>query len=336
MVKKAILWGVCGLLTVGVAGAGYMMLRQPERSTPSMIRVEATPERLARGEYIFTKLADCDGCHSERDFSRFGGPVLVRGKGNLFPPELNLPGTVVAPNITPDADTGIGNWTDGEKIRAIREGISRDGRALFPMMPYQSFRNMSDEDVYSLVAYLNSLKPVRNPLPKTKLNFPVSVLIKSAPQPAGQVTQPRRENRDEYGKYLVTLAGCVECHTKSKNGALDESMLFAGGQEFQFPGGLLAVSANITPDKNTGIGEWDADDFVAKFAQYREYVEHGSPKVGPDGFTLMPWLSFSQLPDDELRLIFEYLQKQQPRYHAVVTHPEPAGEQKPAVAGVAR
>ena len=78
-----------------------------------------------------------------------------------MPPEAGLPGRVAARNITPDKETGIGNWTDGEKIRAIREGIGRDGHALFPMMPYESFRHMSDEDVYSLVAYLNSLPPVK-------------------------------------------------------------------------------------------------------------------------------------------------------------------------------
>src|SRR5690349_12687193 len=125
------------LLVGAVMVAGYFHVLMPERARPREIKVQATPARLARGKYLFA-LADCDGCHSQRDFSRFGGPVVEsgRGRGNVFPPDMGLPGTVVAPNITPDRETGIGTWTDGEKMRAIREGVDKDGRALFPMMPY--------------------------------------------------------------------------------------------------------------------------------------------------------------------------------------------------------
>jgi hypothetical protein len=323
MWKKAIFWGLTGVTVALGSAGGYIYLRRPATAAASTIKVEITPERLKRGEYLFTKVADCDGCHSERDFTRFGGPVLVRGKGNLFPPEMGMPGVVAARNITPDPETGIGNWTDGEKIRAIREGISRDGRALFPMMPYERFREMSDEDVYSLVAYLNTLPPVKNPLPKTKLNFPVSVLIKSAPRPAGSVRHPNRSDEDAYGKYLLNVAGCVECHTPANNGSLDKTKLYAGGQTFTFPGPMVVVSANITPDKNTGIGEWTEQNFVDRFADYREYAEKGAPRVGPESFTVMPWLAFSQLEEQDLRFIYRQLRKQEPVYHAVETHPAP-------------
>jgi len=103
---------------------------------------------------------------------------------------------IVAANITPDRETGIGAWSDGEKIRAIREGIDRDGRVLFPMMPYVNYRRMSDEDVYAIVAYMNSLPAVRNSLPATSIKFPVSLLIKSVPQPAGQVAQTVMHSMD--------------------------------------------------------------------------------------------------------------------------------------------
>jgi len=77
---------------------------------------------------------------------------------------------------------------------------------------------MSDEDVYSVVAYLNSLPPVRNPLPATKVNFPVSLLIKSAPRPAGSIPHPNREDKLKYGEYLATIGGCPECHTQMNQG----------------------------------------------------------------------------------------------------------------------
>jgi hypothetical protein len=227
----------------------------------------------------------------------------------------------VAPrNITPDEEAGIGNWTDGEKIRAIREGISRDGTALFPMMGYGRFRHMSDEDVYSLVAYLHTLTPVRNPLPQTKIVFPVSMLMKGAPQPAGHVPEPDRSNKMKYGEYLVTMAGCMECHTPARQGKPLQGMALAGGQEFQSPGAVV-VSANITPDLQTGIGRWSEQDFLDRFYEYKEYAEKGSPRVGPESFTLMPWLNFAQLEPRDLKAIYAFLRTQQPIYHAVDSHP---------------
>jgi mono/diheme cytochrome c family protein len=253
-----------------------------------------TPERIARGKYIFT-VADCDGCHSGRDFKRFGGPVIEgqRGWGVEFPKEMGLPGRIAARNITPDVATGIGAWTDGEKIRAIREGISRDGSVLFPMMPYESFRKMSDEDVMSLVAYLNTLTPVRHAVPRSEVDFPVSILIKGVPQPAGSVQAPNRADRLEYGGYLSTLAGCGGCHTQKEKGQPKKGMAFAGGERFVFHEAVV-VSANISPDPQTGIGRWKESDFLDKFQQYREYAEKGAPPAGPESFTLMPWLTFSQ------------------------------------------
>ena len=191
MLKKILLiLGYLALIVIVVGGAGitWLFLRKPAMAPPSSIKVAITPERIARGRYIFETVADCTGCHSQRDFTRIGGPEILagRGRGNVMSDLMKgLPGVVVAPNITPDRETGIGNWTDGEKIRAIREGVDRDGQALFPMMPYEGYSRFGDEDVQSLVAYLDSLPPIHNPLPKTKLIFPVSVLIKSAPKPVG-------------------------------------------------------------------------------------------------------------------------------------------------------
>jgi mono/diheme cytochrome c family protein len=243
-----------------------------------------------------------------------------RGEGFEFPKDMGLPGRVAARNITSDIETGIGAWTDGEKIRAIREGISRDGTPLFPMMPYQRFRNMSDDDVLSLVAYLNTLAPVKHKVEPSQVDFPVSVLMKDAPQPAGSVPSPDQGNRVNYGEYLVNMAGCAECHTQSEKGKPKPGVTFAGGERFAFPG-VLVVSANITPDQQTGIGRWTEQDFLDKFQQYREYVENGSPAAGPENFTIMPWLNFCQLESDDLRAIYSFLRTQKPVYHIVDSHP---------------
>jgi mono/diheme cytochrome c family protein len=323
MFKKIVVYAVAVVCLAAMGTLGYLVLRKPVTAAPSSIRVEITPARLERGKYVFEVLADCAGCHSERDFSMFGGPVVAGGlgKGMIFPPELGFPGKVAAPNITPDVETGIGAWSDGEKIRAIREGIGRDGRALFPLMPYQFFHQMSDEDVHSVVAYMNSLTPVRHTQPRTELAFPVNLLIKSAPRPvSGPVPEPNRADKLKYGEYLTTVAACVECHTPMEKGQLDEARRFSGGREFRV-GAFLAVSANISPDPETGIGAWSEERFVNTFLNYRNFALGTPPKVSQANFTLMPWLGFSQLTEPDLKAIYAYLRTVAPRGNKVETHP---------------
>jgi hypothetical protein len=322
MIKKIVLFTLLALLLLVGGGLGFLFLRKPAMAPPSPIQVERTDARLARGKFLFSTLCDCDGCHSRRDFSRFDGPVIAssRGEGLIFPASFGLPGTVVAPNITPDKETGIGNWTDGEKIRAIRDGVGRDGRALFPMMPYTYYRQMSDEDVYSVVAYLDALPPLHKSLPPTKLNFPVNLLIKGVPRPVTHVPSVDKSDRMKYGEYLVTLGACVECHTQENRGQLVLAKRLAGGRAFRFPDGAV-VSANITPDLDTGIGKWSEQQFLDKIYSYKKYVEQGSPLVGPESFTLMPWLNLSQMAPDDLRAIYNYLKAQPAIRNAVETHP---------------
>lgn len=246
-----------------------------------------------------------------------------RGRGNVLSDILKgLPGRVVAPNLTPDAETGIGNWTDGEKIRAIREGVDKDGRALFPMMPYPAYRLLSDDDVQALVAFLDSLPPVRNPLPQTQLIFPVSVLIKSAPRPAGSVPPVDHADRKKFGQYLVAVGGCEACHTPvdERNNPLPGKTL-AGGNVFDSSLGKV-VSANLTPDIETGTGKWSEEFFLKKFYDYKEYATNGPPpSPGPQSFTLMPWLGFAMRDPEELSAIYAYLRTVPAVHNAVEVHP---------------
>ena len=332
MLKKIILILFAILIVAIAGGAAFLFLHQPAQVPAASIKVPMTPERIARGKYLFENLSDCDGCHSQRDFTKVAGPVVPsgRGRGNeLSAVVKGLPGTIVAPNITPDPETGIGKWTDGEKIRAIREGVDNTGRALFPMMPYPNFRNMSDEDVQSIVAYMNSLPPVRNPLPVTKLDFPVSLFIKFAPQPAGSVPPSNPGDQMKYGSYLVAIGGCSDCHTPLEKGQPVAGKAFAGGRVFETPMGTV-VSANITPDLETGIGKWTEDFFRKKFNDYREYAVSGPPPLpGPQAFTLMPWLAMSQLAPGDLGAIYAWLRTVKPVHNYVEMHP---GAPKPATA----
>jgi len=316
-------------VVAGVAGAtAYIALATPNARPAKDIQVASTPGRVERGRYLFHHVADCAGCHSPRDPSKFAmiSDLATTGAGFVFPEELGFPGKIVAPNITPDPETGIGQWTDGEKIRAIREGISRDGRPLFGFMPFRQFAKMSDEDIHSLVAYLNSLPPVRNALPKTVLNFPVSILARFEPEPFLHAPRPpSRQDRVRYGEHLAGVAGCMECHTELKNGKPLPGMEFAGGHEFavrQF----VVRSANLTPDDETGIGTWSEERFVRKFRDYRALTYATSPRSVQANFTVMPWYGFAHMEEDDLRAIYAYLRSLKPVYNPVVVHPQLASQ----------
>lgn len=311
-------------LAAGAAGGGaYIAFATPRAQPARQVHVEATPARIERGRYLFHQLADCGGCHSPRDPARFSMPPDPRraGSGWVLPAELGFPGRIVAPNITPDPETGIGHWTDGEKIRAIREGISRDGRALFAFMPYQEFAKMTDEDIYSLVAYMNTMPPVRNLLPRTSLNFPVNILNRFEPAPVLQPPfAPAPHERVRYGELLARMA-CIHCHTELNHGRLAEGKEFAGGHEFAVQQ-FVVRSANLTPDDETGVGRWSEERFLNKFRDYRNLTYESAPRSVQANFTVMPWFAFAHLKDDDLRAILAYLRTLKPVYNPVVAHPD--------------
>ncbi len=306
-----------------VGAATWFVMRGPNAAPPSAITVDRSPARIERGKYIYEVLSSCEDCHTERNWKKFAAPVLtsLSGGGQVFPKELGLPGQIAPPNITQDPEHGLGKWTDGEIIRAVREGVSRDGRALFPMMPYQSFAKMSDEDVQSLVAYLRTVPSINKAVPKTKVDFPVSIFMKSAPQPVTTVVAaPDKSNQLEYGKYLVEMSGCEMCHSRKERGEVVSGMNFAGGEVFRV-GEFEVVSANISADPETGIGNWTEQRFIDKFKGYANFTNENLPPAVQVNFTVMPWLGLRNLHEDELKAIFAYLKTMKPVRNKVESHP---------------
>ena len=271
-------------------------------------RFEATPQRLERGRYV-VELGGCTGCHSQHDWKTHGAPIISGTEGGgqwLNMPDL--PGRVVAPNLTPDMETGAGGWTDDQFARAIREGIGHDGRALFPMMPYQAFRTMSDEDLASVVVYLRSLPPVHSQLAKTEIIFPVNYLIRSVPEPLeGPVSSPDPSDRLKYGQYLVTLGVCEDCHTPQERGQPVAGFAYAGGLLMRGPWGEVST-ANITPDAS-GISYYDEALFI-------ETMRTGYVKARKLN-SIMPFGAFKNLTDDDLKAMFAYLRTVKPVQHRV-------------------
>ncbi len=319
MLRKILLAAVC----LFGAGAAYVAFLLPSHRAAPDVRVERTEARLARGKYLYEHVANCGDCHSGIDESRFGFPVIPgeAGKGRVMPAGMGLPGTVVAANLTPDPETGIGSLTDGQIIRAVREGIGHDGRPLFPLMPYAEYSSLSDDDVQALVAYLRTLPAIRHQLPSTKVSFPMNVIMRFLPKPVDSVPSPPSDPVSR-GKYLTRISGCRFCHSPFEKGRPVEGRDFSGGHEFQLAANARVVSANLTPDQETGIGRWTEQEFLDQFAQFREYAAGTPPKVDYPYNTNMPWLGLSGVSDSDLKAIFAYLRTVNPVRNAVVTHPD--------------
>ncbi len=246
---------LCAILAAAITlTIGWRPFIGPKKRPVTDRQFERTPERLARGRYLVQGLLGCSLCHSARDWNQHGAPVLsgMDLAGQVLPLP-GFPGTLVAPNLTPDAETGGANWSDDQIARAIREGIKHDDSTLFPMMPYADYRHLGDEDLASVVVYLRSLKPVRNPLPPSKINFPVNYLVRGAPEPLTAAIQaPSPADTAARGKYLVTL-GCG-CHSAVKD------LPYAGGERLRGPWGDV-TSANITQDPS-GINYYTETGFI--------------------------------------------------------------------------
>ena len=184
---KKVLVGMAILLLIlaigGISAVGWQVILGPKARPVSALTFERTEARRARGEYLVEHVVGCFHCHSEHDLTVPTAPVTagMKGAGWAMPiPEL---GTVIAPNITSDLDTGIGGWTDDEIARAIQEGVNKSGQALFPVMPYMNFRGMDDEDLASIVVYLRTVPAVNHRMARSQLIFPLSVLVKTMPAP---------------------------------------------------------------------------------------------------------------------------------------------------------
>ena len=172
---------------------------ETKRSVLDMEPIPRTPERLARGQYLVEGLLQCPACHSEVDFSKRPLEVLPGKKlgGFVFPNvelELKRPNRIVAPNISPDLEYGAGTWKDADFVRALRQGIGHDGRTLFPLMPYFYFRNLSDEDLASVIVYERSMAPVHIKRPKTILAGALAKAFQPMP-PLAHVPEPDRSDR---------------------------------------------------------------------------------------------------------------------------------------------
>lgn len=256
---------------------------------------------VAYGEYLAT-VAGCIGCHTPFLPNSFD-PDMSRAWQGGNPFDLGPLGVVFTKNLTSDEATGLGAWTDEEIKIAIRTGVSRDGLHLFPIMPYVYYNSMADADLDAIVAFLRTIPPANNPVPRVQILPPEA--LPQLPYQTG-IVAPDPSDTAARGRYLMTsVIACSDCHTpvNPETGAPIFEQYLSGGQPFEGPWGIV-YGGNITPDEETGIGTWSDEDIKRVLTQ----------GVRPNGRVtlLMPWHETSHLTTEDLNAVVHYLRNDVP------------------------
>ncbi len=274
-------------------------------------------DRLARGRYLANGVGRCFWCHSPLND---GDPATPRpetlGTGDVLDPET----PVVAPNLTPDAETGLGRWSETEVVRAIREGVGRDGRALRGDHPSAYYSVMTDEDALAVVAYLRSLRPVRRSLPRST---PAKSRTETVQPPTSPAKATSIRTPLERGRYLVQLGECLGCHTTTtRQGTPFRELAFGGGRRFRLEKGFgfeyapdpsFTPSAKLaSPDETKLVASANITQDPSGIAFYTEGVFLQTIRTGRVAgvralSSAMPWVFFKEMTDDDLKAVFAYL-----------------------------
>lgn len=265
------------------------------------VLINADSAMIAHGKYLVNGPAHCTNCHLSIDqiATMETEPIVMKGGF-----EFTLPlGKLYAPNITPDPETGIGRYSDGEIYRMLRDNITPSGRATIDLMP---FTDMSDYDIKSIIAYLRTQAPVNNSVPEHDLNLIGKMVMRFIIKPATHDLEPplkvERDSSIIYGEYLAkSVANCRGCHT-ARDLQTGEYIgpYYAGGMVFDpspETGMWTFHTPNITFHEGTGIiANWTERDFMTRMRAGRVY------ETSP-----MPWTAFRGLDDSDLKAIYSFL-----------------------------
>jgi mono/diheme cytochrome c family protein len=293
-------WIIRGPGPMAFAGGPNVGLSEYKAADPSGVPASlAKADAVERGAYL-ARAADCMVCHTTQGGAEYAGGLPFK-----------LPfGTLYSTNITPDKDTGIGNYSDQDFLAAVHRGIRRDGARLYPAMPFTSYTYISDADALAIKAYLFSLAPVRAVPPANTLTFPFNqrwaMAFWSALFNPDTRFEPDTSKSPEWnrGAYLAeALAHCGECHTP-------RNLAFALDNRKKFAGALTAGwrAFNISSDKTTGIGGWSDEDIVS-YLSVGHAAGHGTAS-GPMGEAVDQ--SFSQFTPEDIRAVVAYLRSVPP------------------------
>lgn len=260
------------------------------------------PGSVERGKYLMEGIVACGNCHIARGPQ--GQPLFDQGlSGGMVFDEP--PFKAYAANITPDPDTGVGKWTDAQLAKAIREGIRPHKSVIGPPMPIAFYRQLSDDDLAAIIAYLRAQPAVKNTVPKSEYTM---TLPTTYGPPIKSVKAPPETDKLGYGKYLADIGHCMDCHTPRDNkGMLQTQHWGAGGTVFAGPWGK-SISRNLTPDE-TGLKGW-TDAQIAK--AIRSGVDReGNPYKPPMAFNF-----YQHINDADMSALIAYLRSLKPQVFA--------------------
>jgi mono/diheme cytochrome c family protein len=248
---------------------------------------------LERGSYLVNTIMTCGNCHSPK-----GPPNVVAGKdfsGGLRFDEPNV-FDVTAPNITPDKETGIGTWSAADIKKLLLTGVSKDGRHI-AVMPTGFYGILRPNDLDAIVAYIQSVKPIRNKVPAPVYHVPLRQQV--FPGAEKPIDPAALKDRVKRGFYLATIGHCMECHTPREKGQLDFSKMGTGGQKFPGPWGV-SVSRNITSSKTAGIGGWTD-------AEIKRAIVQGIDKDGKKLNPPMGFQYYAHMTDADLNAVIAWV-----------------------------
>ena len=259
-------------------------------------RVADGADPLTHGRYLVETIAGCGNCHTPHlpdgsldESMAFAGAFVIEEP--VF--------KAYAKNITPDMETGIGSWTDEQIINAIRNGQKPDGTFYGPPMSFGWYKRMSDTDVRAIVAYLRTVKPVRNEVPQSTYQIPLNgygPMVTTVPDVP-------KDDPDKYGEYLAGPVGhCMDCHTTYVMGQIDMAQLGRGGNVYSRPFiyDWAAVSANVTPHPEAGLGNWTD-------AEIKRAITQGISRNGRVLMPFMPYGLYAKMQESDLDAVVAYL-----------------------------
>jgi len=241
---------------------------------------------VQRGEYLVNSILNCGNCHTPRGPEGASKPFAG---GNLFETPAFK---VYTSNLTPDKETGIGNWTAEQIKTAIMKGVRPNGTVL-AVMPTAYYTVLTPRDADAIVAYLRSLKPIKNKIPTPE--YKVALKPELTPPPMGKISRKARR-----GYYLATIGHCMECHSPREKGvSLVSSQMGVGKHEFTGPWGV-SVSRNITSDKEKGLGNWTD-------AEIKRAITQGVSRNGDKLKPPMGYSAYAKMTDKDLSDLIAYL-----------------------------
>lgn len=312
MLKKIMLVTLGIVLVLLLGGFVLVNLKYDRTFDAPFPNIKASKDSavIARGRYLVYGPAHCAHCHSQKsDYQNVDKGLETSLKGGY---DFVLPiGNLYAPNITPDVETGIGKYSDGEIARSLRYGIRHDGRAIIDIMP---FYELSDEDLTAIISYLRSIEPVKNKRPENNWNLMGKIALSFMIKPTGDGNvekAPPIDSTAAYGKYIASsIANCRGCHSERDlmTGAY-VGKEFSGGQTFEVIDrngntvkGKHMVTPNLTFDKATGrMSDWSKEDFINRFRKGK--IIEGS---------IMPWGPYSRMSDIELTALYKFFSTLEP------------------------